>query len=93
MSTTRVYNQTEAAEKLGVNRNTLKRRRDSGKIRSDLVLQGSEPLNGIGRPDVLFDADLIDEIAAGRQRFDRIEEIVDPLENNPYDLDARELQG
>lgn len=70
----RTYTQEEAAVKLGVSSVTLRRRRKENTVREDLVLSTGS-LTGLGKSAVLFDADLVDEIAAGRQRFDRVEAV------------------
>lgn len=66
----RTYTQNEAAEVLGVHRNTLMSWRKQGKMRTDVVV--SEPAADLGIPQntvVLYDADLVDAIAAGRERL------------------------
>lgn len=70
----RTYTQEEAAVKLGVSSVTLRRRRKENTVREDLVVSAGS-LTGLGKSVVLFDADLVDEIAAGRQRFDRVEAV------------------
>lgn len=66
----RTYTQNEAAEVLGVHRNTLMSWRKAGKMRTDVVV--SEPAADLGIPQntvVLYDADLVDAIAAGKERL------------------------
>lgn len=75
VATRRTYSQNEAADVLGVHRNTLMQWRKRNKIRPDAVI--SEPAADLGIPQnsiVLFDADVIDAVARGEQRLDRAPE-------------------
>lgn len=70
----RTYTQEEAAERLGVSSATLRRRRRLGTVRPDLVVSSGSP-TGLGKQVVLFDAELVDAIGRGEQRFDRAEAV------------------
>ena len=71
----RTYSQAQAADILGVHRNTLSTWRKQGKTREDVIV--SEPAADLGIPQntvVLYDADIIDAIARGEQKLAKPEE-------------------
>ena len=60
---TRFYSESKTATLLGVNRQTLSRWREAGKLREDLILTGIRPQGSA----VQYDAELIDLVCDGTE--------------------------